>query len=367
MKLLRPLPLILCLYLYLSLSACETEQNPNTVPLIRPVRYTKIEQQSSVRQRTFTGTAQASLENTLSFRVAGTLITRPVKVGQLVKPGELIAALDPTDYEVAVKEAQAGLASAAAEARNARANYQRAQGLYENRNAAKSDLDVARAQFESARAGVNLAKQRLHAARLQLSYSELKSTDQCAVAVVFVKKNENVAAGTPVVRLNCGDQPEVLVAVPDVFIDKVRVGQKVTIIFSALEGRHFQGVITEVGVSSTEAATTFPVTTRLLNPDPAIRSGMAADVTFHSDSLDARFIVPSVAVGEDAAGRFVFILEPADEGRYKARRRAVTIGALASKGLVIESGLQAGELIATAGVRRIAEGQWVTLLGNVDH
>ena len=319
MKRLRPAPLFFSLYFCFSLAACEKEQIPEAAPVIRPVRYAKVEQQSSAQQRTFTGVAQASLENTLSFRVAGTVIKRPVKVGQLVKPGELIAELDPTDYQVAVKEAQAGLASATAEARNAKANYQRVQGLYENRNAAKSDLDVARAQFESAQAGVNLAKQRLHAARLQLSYSKLKSTDQCAVAAVFIKKNENVAAGTPVVRLNCGDQPEVLVAVPDMFIDKVRVGEQVTITFSALFGKSYEGVITEVGVASTEAATTFPVTTRLVNPDPAVRSGMAADVTFETHSDDARFVVPSVAVGEDATGRFVFILEPAGGKYYKAK------------------------------------------------
>ncbi len=366
MKLLRPITLFFYFFLCLSLIACESKQATDET-FIRPVRYIKVSQRSGVQQRTFTGTAQASLENTLSFRVAGTVIERPVKVGQLVSPGELIAALDPTDYQVAVKEAQAGLASSTAEARNARANYQRVQGLYENRNASKSDLDISRAQYESVKASVSLRKQRLHAARLQLSYSKLKATDECAVAAIFVEKNENVIAGMPVVRLNCGNQPEVLVAVPDMFIDKVRVDEQVTIIFSALADKSYLGVITEVGVASSKATTTFPVTTRLLNPDTAIRSGMAADVTFETKSYEARLIVPSVAVAENESGRFVFILEAVGEGRYKAKRRSVTVGALAAKGLVIESGLQAGELIATAGVRRIAEGQLVTLLGNVEH
>ncbi len=362
MKTLHPKLLLLCL----SLTACEKEQAPDTA-VIRPVRYTQVEQQNSTQSRTFTGVAQASLENTLSFRISGTVIKRLVKVGQQVKPGELIAALDPTDYQVAVKEARAGLASATAEARNAQANYRRVQGLYENRNAAKGNLDISRAQYESAQAGVNLAQQRLHAARLQLSYCELKSKDQCAVAALFVKKNENVAAGTPIVRLNCGDQPEVLVAVPGMFIDKVQLDEQVSIIFSALAGKQYQGVISEVGIAATQAATTFPVTTRILNPDLAIRSGMAADVTFETHNNGLGYIVPSVSVGEDKSGRFVFVLEPAGDGQYKAIRRPVKVGTLAANGLVIEQGLQTGELIATAGVRRIADGQIVTLLGKVEH
>ena len=74
-----------------------------------------------------------------------------------------------------------------------------------------------------------------------------------------------------------------------------------------------------------------------------------------------------MSVGEDRnGGRFVFVLEPSGTGTYFARRRTVTIGNLIQEGIMIVSGLSEGELIATAGVRRLADDQEVTLLDSVE-
>ncbi len=74
------------------------------------------------------------------------------------------------------------------------------------------------------------------------------------------------------------------------------------------------------------------------------------------------FTVPSVAVGEDDAGRYVFVLEPQAEDLYIARRRGVEVGNLTQAArFVVSDGLGEGELIATAGVRRIQDGQTVRL------
>jgi hypothetical protein len=101
---------------------------------------------------------------------------------------------------------------------------------------------------------------------------------------------------------------------------------------------------------------------------------MAATVTFRFESGDGaeRIVVPPVAVGEDRDGRFVFVLDrevrpsgvrPSGEGELAvARRRAVTVGDLTPEGIEIEDGLADGELLVTAGVRRIQDGQQVKLL-----
>jgi multidrug efflux pump subunit AcrA (membrane-fusion protein) len=105
-------------------------------------------------------------------------------------------------------------------------------------------------------------------------------------------------------------------------------------------------------------ATTFPVTARLREADPGIRSGMAAEVDFRFPvpGGSGRMLVTAVAVGEDRPGRFVFVL---DRGSATVHRRAVTVGDLTAEGLEVLSGLEAGDLIVTAGVRRLTDGERV--------
>ena len=309
--------------------------------------------------------ARAELETDLSFRVGGTLIARPVNVGTLVTRGDLIAQLDGTDYRVRVDEAEAGLARAEAQLRNAEASYERTRRLYENQSASGSDLDAARASAESALAQLRSSSQQLEAARLQLSYTRLAAPDQCTVAQAYVEINQNLSPGQPVARLNCGQCAEVLVSVPETDIARIGIGTPVTVSLTAVPGQALPGVVQEVGVATGQTASTFPVTIALQEGCGAVRSGMAADATFMfaSGGSESGLVVPYVSVGEDRDGRFVFVLEPDDSGRMYARRRPVTIGPTAAEtGLVITEGLSAGELVATAGVRRLTPDQEVTLL-----
>ena len=79
---------------------------------------------------------------------------------------------------------------------------------------------------------------------------------------------------------------------------------------------------------------------------------------------EGSLVVPFVAVGEDRNGNYVFVIEPDSAGTLHANRRAVEVAGATSDGIVIADGLQSGELIATAGVRRLTSGQEVTLLGS---
>lgn len=332
-------------------------------PIIRPVRYEQVFLMGGNRTRVFTGTARAGTETALSFKVAGTVRQVNVAVGGQVRAGQLIAALDAGDYQLKVDQARAALTQAQAQERNAAATYERAQGLYENNNASRSDLDAARAASESAQAGVRAARSQLQLAQQQVNYTRLTAPTGGAVTQVDVEVNENVSAGRAVVVIASGDRPEVDVAVPELFIARMQEGDAATVTFDALPGQVFDAVISEVGVASTRA-TTFPLSVRLLEEDEAIRPGMAAEVRFQLDTADQRerILVPAVAVGEDREGRFAFVVEPGEAGIGIARRRPVEVGDLTAEGLEVLEGLTDGEIVVTAGISRIADGQQVRLL-----
>lgn len=344
-------------------AGCRQEAAVPPAEVIRPVRYEVVVAAGGGQERTFVGTAQAGLESKLSFKVAGTVERLAVKVGERVKKGQLLASLDARDYELQVQQADAALAQASAEERNAARNYDRVRQLYENNNASRNDLDGARAGAESAGAAVQSAARQLELARRQLSYTRLTTPFDCAVASVDVEERENVRAGQTVVRVNCGDQPEVEVAVPESLITQIRPGDEVTVRFDALPGRSFAAAVNEVGIATGRSTTTYPVTVGLREADPAILPGMAAEVVFHLDrgAETGGVLVAPAAVGEDRDGRFVFVVEATGEGLAVAHRRPVTVGELRGDHLTVLDGLAPGEKVVTAGVSRITDGQTVRL------
>jgi RND family efflux transporter MFP subunit len=344
-----------------ALQACGNDEQPQ--PVIRPVRYEVAYSTGGSRERSFSGTARAGMESRISFKVPGTIRRLAVGVGDTVRAGQLIADLDDEDYRLQLQRAQAGLAQARAGARAAEADYARARQLYENANLSLAELDAARSTSESAASSVSAYEQELELARLQLSYTRLTAPVAGAVASVGVEVNENVQSGQVVVLLTSGANLEVEVGVPGVLIAQIAEGDEVSVTFDALTEQVFTAVVTEVGVSATGAGMTFPVTVRLAESGTATRPGMAAEVIFlfESESQRVVYLLPSAAVGEDREGRFVYVVEPSEEGFGIVHRRAVGVGELTAEGLEVLEGLTDGEWVVTAGWSKIEDGLEVRL------
>jgi RND family efflux transporter MFP subunit len=329
--------------------------------VIRPVRYQQVFSTGGSRVRTFSGVAQFGTESNLSFKVAGTVEKIPVKVGDKVRAGQLLARLDQADYELQWKEAKAARDQARAQEIQGLANLKRVQTLYENRNASKSDLDAATAAYESAHEQDNILKKRRDLAKRQMEYCTLTAPVSGTISEVRVEVNENVNAGKGVLVLTSGSQLEVSVAIPEILISQIRERDQVIVTFDAIEEQRFDATVTEVGVGATGFATTYPVMLRLKETSPEIRAGMAAEVAFTFESSDRRerFIVPPVAVGEDRMGRLVFIVESSEPGIGIAKKKSVTVGQFDSEGLEILGGLTDGDYLVTAGVSKLRDGQKV--------
>jgi RND family efflux transporter MFP subunit len=346
-----------------ALVSCGGQEQPPE-EIIRPVRFQQVFATGGERVRTFSGVARATVESDMSFKVSGNLMRVFVKLGDNVPAGQLLAELDPQDYELRLEQAGATLARAQAEARNAKASYERMRALYEGGNASRNDLDQSRAAHESSQAQVEAADKERDLAQRRLEYTKLHAPVAGAIAQVPVAVNENVAAGQLVAVLTSGTRCEVQVGVPGMLIGQVREGTKVEVSFDAFRGDRFSGAVTEVGIAPTGMATTFPVTTLLDEADQRIRPGMAAEVAFDfsTDDQRERIIVPAVAVAEDREGRFVFVVERTADGLGAVHRREVEVGELTSTGLEIRTGLNDGDLLVTAGVHRLVDGQTVRVL-----
>ncbi len=359
----RTFSLVVTLGFSLIFGGCQSE-DPHKPEALRPVRSQTVSFSNAEQVRTFSGVSKSGLEANLSFKVTGTVKHLPVKVGDRIRKDQRLAELDPKDFRLEVQRAEASLASSEAASRNARAEYARVRALYENRNASRNDLDQARASAESSKAQVQSAQKSLELARLQLSYTRLFAPADCSVASVSREVNENVQAGQTILEVVCGSHLEVEVAVPEIFIAKISPKMSVTVTFDAIPNTQFPAVVTKVGVSTGRMATTFPVTVQLKTPVPGFRSGLASVVqfTFEGKKGEPRILVPSVAVGEDQEGSFVFLLEEQADGTGIVRRQPVQVGELTTEGLEIVDGLRNGAHIVTGGVRRLHDNQPVRLM-----
>ena len=350
----------------LLLIGCGGEPPPPEAPL-RSVRTLTIQAPSETRSRTFSGLSESAQASRLSFKVTGTIVRLPVKVGMQLASGDLVAALDPSLYELQAQQAQAALVQARAAERNAQANYERVKGLYENSNAARNDLDAARAAAESAAAAVSAGQKSLELARLNVSYTQLRASNDCTVADVTADLNENVAAGTPVALVNCGQATHVGVSVPEGVIGAINESTQASVVFSAFSERRYAGRVIEAGVASVANAATFPVTLEVVDAGPDVRAGLAAEVTFAFDISGAQIqTIPLAAVVRKGERALVYLAQPDSSvaGQATVVEREVSLGALTDGGVQVSSGLQPGDRVITAGVSVIRPQQRVLLGDN---
>jgi len=366
------------LSLALTVSACQ-EDVDEVAEVVRGVLTQEVQGPGASRLRSFSGLARSRNRTDLSFRVSGEIRKIHVRTGDTLEAGALVAELDPTDFEISLREARAALAQAEAEKRNAEANYKRMRSLYESEGVSRGDLDQARASAESSAANASAAENRVQQAARQLRYTTLRTPSEGAVSAVPADTSENVQAGEPVVVFQTGGPPEVEIAMPENLIPSVETGQVVQIAFGAFPDEPYQGVVREVGIAPAEGESTYPVTVQVQADWDKIRPGMAADVAFDFASSEGGLIViPAGAVGHDRSGHFVYLVTlvaaGVDSGSQAGaqdsgvgtfgttEKRSVVLGEISAEGLEIASGIRGGERIVVAGVPRIREGMRVRIL-----
>jgi multidrug efflux system membrane fusion protein len=339
------------------LTACGSDSENQIIEKpIRPVRSITIEQQQQGSIRTFSGTAQSGEESKLSFRVSGTVNKIHVDIGQQLKKGQIIAELDPAQYQIQAEKSKATLAQSKANQRNAESNFERAKNLYETNSTSRNELDSARANAESTRAQTNAYRLALELSLLNVNYTKLKATTDCNVATKETEINEFVTSGQTVVKVICGKAIEVQLAVPESSIALIKDNMAASVNFSALPNQSFEARVSEVGIAS-NGSPTYPVTVILTHQPEELRSGLAAEVSFNFKQKEQRFIVPSASVSEDTQGRYVFTLQPAENiGNAIVKRQSVAIGELTPSGLEITEGLKINDRVITAGVNVVRDG-----------
>lgn len=360
-SILRGLPAAALVIAALGLAGCSQEKAAVVQEVIRPVKVVEIGEAQSTRRLDYSGSVRARTEMNLGFRIAGKVTERLVDIGQHVNSGDVLARVDPSDYELSVKSAQASLDAAERQVETVDLARKRAEQLYAKNFAPKSQLDQAMLSYDQAVATRDAARSTLAQAQNQVHYTDLKASEDGIVTAISADIGQVVGAGTPVMTVAVDGEKEVLIAVPEMDIAGFRPGKEVKASFWSDEGLTLDGKVREVAGSADPQSRTFAVRVSLPN-DPRVLLGMTANVEATVGSKAQLVSIPLTAMAEKDGKHIVWTVDRASDTVHP---RPIKIANFTADGVAVADGLKQGDVVVAAGTQFMTENLKVKLSGDI--
>lgn len=345
----------LILPLTLAIAACNREPTSvENADVVRPVKLFTLSGSNSQNLRHFPGEVVANQGSYLAFRVSGELLQFPVLAGHHVEKGQLLAKLDPKDFQLQVEERQARFELAVSQLKRIEALNK--QGV------------ASQAEFDQAVANKEVAESALKIAKTNLENSELRAPFGGTVAKVFVKNFENIQAKQNILRLETRDLMDVVIQVPEKLVARVDkdTNYQPSVIFDGFPDKSYQLTVKEWDTQADPITLTYKVVFSLPVPtDFNLLAGMTGhvyiDLNKITDASKQAQVVPIEAVFSEPnqtieQNAYVWVF---DGSTGFVSKQKVTVGKLHHNGIEIVDGLKEGQQIVAAGVHHLKEGMKV--------
>jgi membrane fusion protein, multidrug efflux system len=351
-----PLSILSVLSLSLVLGACtphEAAQEP-----IRAVRVLTVEADGIHSGHEFAGEVRARVESALGFRVAGKMVRRQAELGQRVQAGQVLAQLDPQDYQLAAEAARAQLAAASTQRDLAAADFKRYQELRNQNFISSAELERHEAALKAAQAQWDQARAQLSGQGNQTRYTTLVADVPGVVTAVLADAGQVVAAGTPVLHLAQDGARDVVFAVPEDQVAAIKVGSAVEVKVWSTDST-VQGQVREVAASADPVTRTYTVKVGL---DAKDALPLGSTVSVRPQALDRSGVavvkLPTSALFQAGGGTAVWVLDMAS---MTLKQQPIQVSTADGNLAVVTSGLQPGMRVVSAGVHVLSAGQKVTI------
>lgn len=358
------LPVLICVALITA--GCSSGDKGDKTPVVRPVMTMTVGAGDSSAGAVYSGEIRARHEGDLGFRVPGKITARVVDVGTSVKKGQVLARLDPTDNQMNADASRAAVAAAKTDLQFASAELDRYKTLFEKNFVAKTVLEQKSAIYDAAKSRLDQAESQAGITRNQVGYTTLVADQDSVITAVLAEAGQVVGAGQPVMRLARPEEKEVLISIPETRLAATRAAKEVAVRLWANPEKIYRGRVREVAPSADAGTRTFATRISIVGADANIALGMTANVLFPSGpattgnaagkSATAGFVIPLTALSREGDKTAVWII---DAKSSQVSLLPVTVKQFREDGIVIGSGLAAGDLIAVAGVHKLVAGQTV--------
>jgi RND family efflux transporter MFP subunit len=349
--------LIACAALAL-LSGCQRGQDEDAVE-IRPVRAITVADRASSGSVSLTGKVQAQSEINQSFRIGGRVIERLADVGDKVKPGQLMARLDPQNEESSLQSARAQRAAAGAQLVEAQNNHTRMRDLVAEDAVPRASFDQAVALLKTAQAQVESAQSQVSLAENRLSYTRLVSEVAGVVTERGAEPGEVVNAGSMIIQVARESARDAVFGVPAQIKNSAPTNADITVALTSDPTTTVVGRVREMSPRADPVTGTFAVRVAL-PPDAPAAMRLGSTVT-GSMQFDATIgiEIPASALVRTEGKSAVWIVDPA---ALTVSMRTIEVQAQDPDNIQVGSGLNPGDVVVTAGVHALRPGQKVRLL-----
>lgn len=304
----------------------------------------------------YSGEVRARVESRLGFRVAGKIVKRQAELGQHVKAGQVLAQLDPKDYQLATDAARAQLASATTQRDLAAADLKRYQTLKDQNFISGAELERREATLKAAQATLDQARAQLSSQGNQAAYTTLVADVSGVVTGIDAEPGQVVAAGTPVVRIAQDGPRDVVFAVPEDKVAQIAVGSEVAV-RGWSGGATLAGAVREVAASADAATRTYQVKVAI---DSAEAPALGATVYVTPKALSHAGIpaikLPTSALRQEGQATAVWVYDPASSS---VKSQPVQIATADGNEAVVAAGLTPGMQVVATGVHVLSPGQKV--------
>jgi RND family efflux transporter MFP subunit len=300
----------------------------------------RVEQQRIV----ISGKLESSEQTNLSFKIGGRVATIVYDVGDFVKKGTLMAALDQD--EIAANVAQAELIHG-----KMKRDYERVVQLSQEGAATKEQLQDITTAF-------NNAEQQLKIALYNFDLSSVAAPFDGYVAMRRHEPGELIQAGDPVfVFIGKSSRLKVVSGIAGRYVSRVKPGNIVDVVSDSAPEKIFKGRITRVGMAADFATGTFPIELEIVDTGSLLRPGMVASVEIPLGRTESLIMIPPESLVEADEDRgYVFIYDSASE---KVRKVPVKLGGIIRDMMIVSDGLKEGDEIAREGAEYLTSGEAV--------
>lgn len=340
------------------LAACSKTEVPS-IP-VRAVKVITVSGEALTREMEYPAEVRARSESRLGFQVSGKLIQRPAEQGQRVAAGQLLAQIDPKDYQLAAQATAAQVSAAQSQRDLAAADFKRFEALKGQNFISGAELERREATLKAADAALTQAKAQAQAQSNQAGYARLVATHSGLITSVDAEVGQVVAAGQPVLKLAHDGPRDAVISVSETAAMSLKLAQPMQAVWLST-GQKFKGTVRELAASADPITRTYSVKVALEAseqlPLGASLNVLAADSTASRSEV---MKLPTSSLRQEGANTVVWVL---DESSMTVFTQAVQLGPIVGNDVVITAGLKPGQKVVSAGVHVLTVGQKVTVYG----
>ncbi len=333
------------------------DKPPPAPPPPRPALVMVVGDKTVAPTMALVGEVLPRYESNQGFRINGKIIERKVEVGSRVNKGQILARLDAADARLAAAASLADVKSAEANLSLAKAELKRYRQLYDRKFVSASSLDVKEAELKTTAAKLAQLQAQANVSGNQTRYTDLTADRDGIVTMIRAEPGQVVETGEVIAKIADTQKIDVLVAVPESHMSGITLNASVRIRLWANRQQIYQGTVREISPSAESATRVFNVRITINNPDTTLKFGMTASVSFSNEvnQTATTMLIPSSALTEINGKKTVWVID----ANNTVKSREVSAGEFSEAGILVTSGLEAGEKIAIAGVHTLVAGQQV--------